>query len=150
MASGCGGGGDKTPAATLAPATSERTTTTLSVEQEVEAAYLKSWDVFAEAALELDESKSSESYAGPALELVRSNVDRLRSENVRGRYVVDHDYQIETNGDAATVEDNYLNHSVKLNSSSREPIEADPNERVREKYLMSKIGDQWKVVDIQR
>ncbi len=150
LAACSGGGDDDSPAASLQTSTTAKTTTTLSVEAQVEAAYLKSWDVFSHAALELDSSGLNESYAGPALQLVQGEISRLTAEGHRVRYSIDHDYTIEVNKDAATVTDAYVNHSVLLDARTREPLEADPNEHIQERYLMSRVGGQWLVVDILR
>ena len=146
----CSSGNDDAPAATLQTSTTARTTTTLSVEAEVEAAYLRSWDVFTHAALELDPRGLDRSYAGPALQLVEDEIARLTTDGHRVRYAVDHNYTIEVNNDAATVTDDYVNPSVLLDAQTRQPLEADPHERLHERYLMSRMDGQWLVVDILR
>jgi hypothetical protein len=125
IAAGCSSDGGGPSASVTTPPTSERTTTTLTVEQEVEAAYLRSWDVYAKAVRDLDPSGLEESYASPQLERTRADVE--------GR-----------------VKDRYRNHSVLLDPSTSEPTEADPNEMVRETYTLKEIDGQWKVVDIAR
>ena len=153
LASGCGGGGEKGPAATVATApTTERTTTstTLSPEAEVEAAYLKSWDVYTEAVLTFDTSKLAETFAGPALELVRADVQKLHADNTPARMRVEHSYEIEVADEIARIVDKYLNHSVLVDADSGEPTEADPNKRVNYEYTLQETEGTWKVVDIVR
>src|SRR4051812_15144688 len=82
----CGGGGDSTPSATLATTpTTARTTTTVSVESEVEAAYLKSWDVYAAAMRTFDTSHLKDVYVDAALKLRLDEVGELKAANTPGR-----------------------------------------------------------------
>lgn len=154
LASGCGGGGgDQGPSATLAaaPATERTTTsTTLSPEAEVEAAYLKSWDVYTEAVMTFDTSKLAEVYGGRALEIVVGDVKNLRADNTPARMRVEHSYQIEVADSIARIVDQYVNHSVLVDGSTHEPIEADPNKRVNYEYTLQETEGTWKVVDIVR
>jgi hypothetical protein len=144
------------PSATLASGSDssaeESTTTTreLTVEEEVEAAYLRSWDVYSEAVAALDDSGLEESFAGPALETVRADVASLREDNTPARMDVEHDFTIEISEEVARVVDNYVNHSVLLDGSTGEPIEADPNETLRYEYLLQQIEGTWQVVEIVR
>ena len=149
LVASCGDDGSGSPTATLEPGpTTERTTTTLSPEDEVEAAYLESWEVYADAVLRLDDSRLSDRYAGRALEIVMEDVAKLRADNTPVRVDVEHNYEIELAEDVARVVDHYTNHSVLLDARSHEPIEEDPNERVDELYLLQQIEGKWHVVSI--
>ena len=122
---------------TTAPERPASTTTTAfdpaSVEGEVEAAYLKSWDVYADAVydLVLDEEALAEVYADDAA----SNRDgRDRGSNRRGarsRSFVSITTTRSTSRSTTTalVVDNYVNHQVLIDPETKEPIEDDPNER---------------------
>jgi len=141
------------PSATLepAPTTSSTTSTTvLTVEQEVEAAYLLSWEIYAEAVLTFDTSRLEEAYAGRALEIVRADVTSLREDGTPARMEVEHNYAITVEPNLAVVVDNYVNHSVLLDGATGEPIEADPNEVLHYIYSLREIEGVWKVIDIVR
>lgn len=167
----CGDDGDPAPTATdrsttttsepatttsTAPPRPTSTTTTMfdpaSVEGQVEAAYLKSWDVYAEAVynLELDEEALAEVYAEPYLSLILSEVeDRIR-ERRAALVRVEHDYEIQLNGtDQAVLVDRYRNHQVLIDAEAKEPIEEDPNELVIDVVTLVKVGDDWKVARIE-
>ena len=96
---------DTTTTTTTAPEREPSTTTTAfdpaSVEGEVEAAYLRSWDVYAEAVynLELDEQALAEVYAEDHLETVIDEIvrpHRRTGEPPLSR--VEHNYTIEIDG----------------------------------------------------
>src|SRR5206468_2078380 len=80
LLAGCGGSGK--PHAPTASVTAPPTSTTAAqtVEQQVEAAYLHSWDVFADAVRRLDPSHLAEVYAAPHLNTAIDEInDRIRS-----------------------------------------------------------------------
>ncbi|MBW8825283.1 MAG: hypothetical protein JF603_02875 [Acidobacteria bacterium] len=137
------GGGAKGPSASV-------TVTTLSpVEREVEAAYLKSWDVYADAMLRLDTSRLSAVFDGAALRVKTAEVNDLRSAGHRGRMFVEHHvYGLEAGSGSAELHDDYLNHSVTLDATTREPTEPDPNQRIRRLYRLHQSGGVWKVVEV--
>jgi hypothetical protein len=168
----CGDDGDPAPTATdrsttttsepatttsTAPPRPTSTTTTMfdpaSVEGRVEAAYLKSWDVYAEAVynLELDEEALAEVYAERALETVKAEVRRRIDEDAPSLVSIEHDYQLAlVDGGSANVIDNYINHQVRIDPATREPVEADPNERLLFNFQMKLLDGRWKVVFIQK
>ena len=151
LAAACSGGGsDDGPSAVVtAP---ERTTTTLSaVEREVEAAYLKSWDIYADAALRLTTERLAESYAGEQLTRTTADIqDRMRTRWL-ARISVDHSYHLRLlTPTRAEVHDQYVNHSVRLDPETSEPLEDDPRERVTETYALERTDGKWKVVGIVR
>jgi hypothetical protein len=144
----CSDGEPDGPSASL---TTPPSTEAPTVEDEVEAAYLRSWEVYAEAVLELDPSGLEESYAGTALQVERDEVARLKGANTPVRVRVDHDYSIAMTGDdKAIVTDAYVNHSVLLDPSTRTPSEPDPNKQVTDLFAMTRIGGKWKVTHIER
>jgi hypothetical protein len=144
----CSDGGSEGPSASL---TTPPSTQAQTVEEEVEAAYLRSWEVYAEAVLELDPSGLEETYAERALQVERDEVARLKAANTPVRVRVEHDYSIAMTGnDRALVTDAYVNHSVLLDPSNGEPAEPDPNKQVTDLYAMRVIGGKWKVVHIER
>lgn len=141
---------------TSVPEREPSTTTTAfdpaTVEGEVEAAYLHSWDVYAHAVyhLELDEAALAEVYAGDYLELIRSEIaGRIREQ--RAAWVkVEHDYAIElSDAETAVVVDRYINHQVLIDPSTKRPVEDDPNEIVVDVIELARIDGNWKVVRIE-
>jgi hypothetical protein len=142
----CSHGGSEGPSASL---TTPPSTQAQTVEEEVEAAYLRSWEVYAEAMLELDERSLSDVYGGEALSAAHREIEELREANQRARYQVEHDYTIEVKGTEAFVVDSYINHSVTLDGQTGEPIEPDPNNRRRQVFVLQKEGGSWKVIEIR-
>jgi hypothetical protein len=143
LVAGCGGDDDDAaPPATVGTVT---TSTTLSVEQEVEAAYLRSWDVYTEAMRTFDTSQLKEVYIGEALALRLDEVGDLEAANTPARMSVEHDYEITVDGETAVVVDAYVNHSVLVDPMTGEPTEADPNNRLTTRYEFRKVGDTWRI-----
>lgn len=135
---------DSTPRATT-------TSPARTPEEEVEAAYLKSWDVYAEAMRTLDPAGIDALYADEALEDLRSEVERARQGNTPVRIEVDHDYGVRLlEPGLAVVVDNYVNHSVYLDPATGVPTEPDPNQRVTDMYTLKDFEGTWKVVSITR
>jgi hypothetical protein len=162
LAVGCGRpDGNGAPSATVAAGTPSSTTTTAapeptttttnpapahSLEDEVEAAYLRSWDVYTEAMLRLDPSRLGEVYAGDALDLRRSEIVRAPNP-VRVR--VEHDYEIVVvRADTALVFETYRNHSVYLDAATMQPVEADPNNVLSREYVLHKEPAGWRVTRV--
>jgi hypothetical protein len=164
LALGCGGSrGDDGPSATVAAGSSsslstststtiEATTTTTTepapqgLEQEVEDAYLHSWDVYTEAMLRLDPTRLGEVYAGDALDLRRREI---ASAPGPVRVHVDHDYEIAVVGaDTALIFETYRNHSVYLDGTTMQPIEPDPNNVLSREYVLQKEPPGWRVTQV--
>ena len=124
-----------------------------SVEGQVEAAYLKSWDVYAHAVyhLELDEEAFAEVYAEPLLSVrlaeIRQRIDDARPALVR----VEHNYRVEMTSDTtALLIDSYVNHQVLIDPRSLEPIEDDPNAVLVDAYSVRLGPAGWVVFDLDR
>lgn len=146
-----------TPATTTVPERPTSTTTTAydpaSVEGAVEAAYLRSWDVYADAVynLELDEAALAEVYAEEGLANVTKEVaDRI--ESGRAALVeVEHNYEVVvTSGSVASVIDRLTNHQVLIDPETKRVTEDDPNEAEVLNFVIKRIGDEWFVTLIQR
>lgn len=142
---------------TTPPERPASTTTTAfdpaSVEGEVEAAYLRSWDVYAEAVynLELDEEALAEVYADPLLSVLADEI-RGRIDDGRASLVdVEHDYQVEMTGnDTAAVIDSYLNHQVLIDPVTKGPVEADPDMQIIDAFTLRLVDGSWLVFDQRR
>ncbi len=146
-----------TSSSTTAPTRPTSTTTTVydpaTVEGQVEAAYLRSWEVYADAVynLRLDETALAEVYAERSLETRRTEIqDRIH----RGRAAwvsLDHDYQIViVDESTAAVIDHFVNHQVLVDRDSKAPAEPDPNERLLVNFQMKRAGGVWRVTLIQK
>ena len=153
---GCGGSDDPVaPSATIAPAesTSSTTSTTeaMTPEEEVEAAYLRSWEVYAEAVRDLDDSRLDEVYDGEALTTVQSEVTEYAANRTPVRVEVEHQYQVQIlEPGLAAVIDQYRNHSVFVDPDTGEPTEPDPNKILVETYGLRQIEGTWKVTSVVR
>ena len=164
LAGACGGAErNDAPSATVAARTSSSTTATTAatstttttspapttVEDEVESAYLRSWDVYADALLRLDASRLEESYTGPALLTRQDEVARLAAARTPARVRVEHDYEIVVlNADDAFVLEDYVNHSVLLDGRTMQPLEPDPNHVVQREYVLRRGESGWRVAHI--
>jgi hypothetical protein len=123
--------------------------TPTDVRAQVEQAYLHAWDVWADALLRLDTSRLPDVLTGNALDKITAQVDTQRDKNQPVRISVEHDYTITLSSDSkATVDDNYVNHNVRLDPKTMEPIEDDPNDRVRLTFAMTRVGGTWKISEI--
>lgn len=141
---------ESAPSATVG--TAPKTTTTLSVEAEVEAAYLRSWDVYAEAVRTFDTTALDEVYDGSALRLVEDEVRRLREANTPIVVQVEHDLSIQlADSMTAFVRDTYVNRNYRIDGESGDPIDAtdDPGTYV-ELYELRREAGRWRVVVIVR
>jgi hypothetical protein len=155
LTAGCSDSDEPTTPAATAPATTEKTTTTTSEpstpEEEVEAAYLRSWEVYTQAVRDLDDSRLAEVYAGEALALRQREIADYRAANTPGRIDVEHDYVIDVfQPDRALILDSYFNKSVFLDAETGDPIEDVPNEVVHRQYELRRgEGGTWLVVQVQ-
>lgn len=128
---------------------STSTPTSTDTKAQVEQAYLRYWDVYTEANLKLDVSRLEEVLSGDALKIVRDQIEEQKSKNQPVRIRVEHDYQvILVDAVTATVEDSYVNHSQRLDPKTGQPVDPDPNQRVRRTYTLKKVSGTWKVAFI--
>jgi hypothetical protein len=151
VAGGCGGDGDdKGPTATIAKADRTTTTEARTPEEQVESAYLKSWDVYANALRHLDDSEYEAVFSGDALTLRVNELSGLKVANTPVRVVVEHHYSITVfdNDQQAVVLDAYENHSVLIDPKTGEPTEPDPNKTVKREYQFRKVNGTWKIVHV--
>ncbi len=146
-----------TTTTTTAPERPASTTTTAydpaAVEGQVEAAYLKSWDVYADAVynLKLDEPALAEVYADPLLGVLRGEVESRIKERRAAHVLVEHEYSIELTGaDTAAVIDRYVNHQVLIDATTKQPVEADPNKTLVDAFTLRRVTGRWLVFDQRR
>jgi hypothetical protein len=120
---------------------------------QIERDYLRHWEVWARANLELKPELLEEVATGAALDALTQQVQAQKEMNQPVRIRVEHNYRIvypvpAADPDTATVEDSYINHSVRLDPETMEPIEEDPNEQVRVSFTLKKVDGRWKVAEI--
>lgn len=165
----CNGDADGSTATTAAERTTTTTTTTTAperpasttttaydpaaVEGQVEAAYLKSWDVYAEAVynLELDEAALAEVYADPLLTVRRDEIAARVSDRRASLVRVKHEYEIQMTGDdTAAVVDTYRNHQVLIDPDTKQPTEPDPDTTIVDAFTLRQVDGRWVVFDQRR
>lgn len=152
--------GDGTTTTSTTTTTPERpvsTTTTAfdpaSTEGAVEAAYLRSWDVYADAVynLDLDEAALAQVYAEDLLDVRRAEI-RSRVDEQRASFVlIEHDYRIDLTGDdTALIIDKYVNHQVLIDPDTKDPVEDDPNAPIVDAFSAKRVGTTWVMFDLER
>ncbi len=123
--------------------------TPTDVKAEVEQAYLAAWDVWADALVELDTSRLPETFTGRALKLITSQVEEQSQANEPVQIRAEHNYMIAIlDEETASVDDRYINHNVRLDPETLEPIEADPNRREHRSFTLKLVGGTWKIARI--
>lgn len=116
---------------------------------EVELAYLKFWEVWAQANLELKPALLHQVATGEALEALEDQVVTQKDMDQPVRIEVEHHYEmLLTTPDSASVEDTYINRSVRLSPETMQPIEPVPDARVRKSHTLRKVDGIWKVAEI--
>jgi hypothetical protein len=141
------GSNDSPPPSTSTTGTPTPTSTDVRVQ--VDEAYLHAWDVWAEALLELDPSRLPEVLTGRALRVVEQRLKKQREENQPVRLSAEHNYRIViVDPTTASVDDRYVNHSVRLDPDTLEPNEEDPNQRLRTSFTMRLVDGTWKIAEI--
>ena len=122
---------------------------TTSPEREIAQAYIRSWQVYAEAMYTGDTSKLPEVAAKDFLQLA---IDDVEQRKARGRataiQVKLNFYAFDVTNQTASVYDEYLNSSYAIDAQSKEPIGAPgQTERITDVYFLEKLDGVWKVVD---
>ena len=130
--------------ATTPPVTTSTTPT--DPQAQVEQAYLDAWDVWADALLQLDASRLPEAFTGRALELIAGQVEEQSQSNEPVRIRAEHNYTITIlDAQTASVDDRYINHNVRLDPDTLEPIEEDPNRREHRSFTLKLVDGIWKI-----
>jgi hypothetical protein len=129
--------------------TNDPTPTPTDVRAQVEQAYLHAWDVWAEGLRELDPSRLSEVLTGRALEVVEERLEEQQEKNQPVLLRAEHNYRIVIIDEVtASVDDQYVNHSVRLDPDTLEPIEEDPNQRLHTSFTLKLVDGTWKIAEI--
>lgn len=154
LAAACGGDdADPTPTATVAanpspPPTAPQPTATPDAEADVVAAYLRYWDLYAEAVLNLDHSGLIGAASDEELQQVQEEIETLRAQGVALRVVVEHrPTVIELTATTATVFDEMTNNSFFVDPETHEPPEGEGSgETLVDTFFLEKVDGQWIVV----
>lgn len=115
------------------------------VRTQVEQRYLRYWDVWKEANLELDSSILDEVMAEDALEKARRVIEQAKQNNEPVLIRVQHNYTISILTDFVSIDDSVLDRSVRVDPQTMKPVGPERNEVVRNTYTLKKVGGQWKV-----
>jgi len=143
-----GDDGQSSGATETTPPTSPSDTPT-DPRAQVEQAYLDAWDVWEEALVQLDASRLSEAFTGSALDVVTNQVEEQKRKNEPVRIRAEHNYSVTMiDSETASVEDRYINHNVRLNPETLEPIEPDQETRVRRSFTLTLVDSTWKIAEI--
>lgn len=124
------------------------TTPALPVVAEIEAAYLRSWAVYAAAVGRVDPGHLPTAFADSALTLKRREVAGLRRSGHALRVRVGHDPEIVLiDAVTAVVTDRLRNHTVLVDARTRRPLEPDPRQILTRAYTLRRDGGPWKVTE---
>lgn len=116
---------------------------------QVEGAYLRFWDAWAKANVELDASPLDDVMEGEALSQSTALIEEAKSKNEPLRVQVEHDYRITITGDStASVDDNFVDRSVRLDPETLQPVGPPANKTIRNSYTLRKVEGRWKVAEI--
>lgn len=130
-----------TKSPTKSPSTEE-------LKSQVESDYLAYWSVWTEANEKLDPSRLDEVLTGPALEQARETVEAARQRNDPVRIRVEHNYRIILVPEFATVDDKFVDRSIRLDPETKEPTGPESSQTTRNSYTLRKVGERWKVAEI--
>jgi hypothetical protein len=141
--------GDEAPPPPASSENENPTPTPTDSRVQVEQAYLHAWDVWAEALRELDPSRLREVLMGRALHVVQQRLEDQRQENQPVLLRAEHNYRIVIiDENTASVDDRYINHSVRLDPETLQPIEEDPNQRLHTSFTLKLVDGTWKIAEI--
>jgi len=120
----------------------------LSVLDEVEAAYRRSWVVYADAVGRVDASHLAEAFGASALILRRREVAALRRAGEAVIVRVDHDLEVVlVDGETAVVTDVLDNHMVRVDARTGQALEPDPDGTLTRAYTLRREAETWKVTE---
>jgi HAMP domain-containing protein len=121
---------------------------------EVTRAYLRYWDVRAQALSDLDPDHLSDVAANGELTALQKSIEALRSQgNAIATSVEHHDYVMWSQGNQAQIVDRYRDRSVYIDPLTKKPIPGEvippsfqdaPESSVV--YLLETDGQEWKVL----
>lgn len=154
LAAACGADdADPTPTATAAAdpsptPTSQQPTSTPDPGAEVITAYLRYWELYAEAVLNLDHNVLIGVASEEELQQVQAEIETLRADGVALRVVIEHrPTVIELTDTTATVFDEMTNNSFYVDPETHEPPEGEGSgETLVDTFFLEKVDGQWIVI----
>jgi len=149
-----GDGGQSTPSASSTPAATQTAvptvvpTATPSVEEEVSQGYLRYWDAYSQALLNLDATLVEDVASGERLQLIRDEIEGLRSQGLALRTVVTHNPVIlQASESSAVLYDEIVNNSFYVDPQTQDPpVAPGSGEILRDTYYLESTNGQWMVV----
>jgi hypothetical protein len=120
------------------------------LEAEVEDAYYRYLQVYADAVLNLDTSRLREVLDGGALQSVVAEVEDRKARGVPLKVIEDERLLAfgPVSDTQATLIDEYTSRSVLVDPSTKQPLpRTSPPTRVRQTYVFRKVDGVWKIVD---
>jgi hypothetical protein len=119
----------------------------------VVAAYLRAWEVWAEACLTLDTAPLERAFAPPELDRVRAYVRQLRASGRALRLEATHRVTVlELRGDRALLLDEVTDRSVYLDLATRRPLpstaQPTPTGQERLRCRLLRTADGWRVIEM--
>ncbi len=116
---------------------------------QVEQAYLGFWDAWTVANRTLDPAPLNNVMTGNALTAAVDLVETQKRKDQPVRIEVAHNYSVTlVDANTASVDDRFVDHSVRLDAKTGQPVEKDPNKTVHNTYTMKKVNGQWRVAEI--
>lgn len=125
------------------------TATATDVKAQIETAYLSAWSTWADALRTLDSSHLSGAMTGDALAVVMQQVADARGKNQPMRIEVEHNYTIAlVDSVTASVDDHYINHSVRLDPRTGRPVGPVPSVKTHKSFTMKLVNGTWKLAEV--
>ena len=120
----------------------------VSVLDVVEAAYRRSWAVYADAMGRVDASRLAEAFGASALILRQREVAALRRAGEAVSVRVDHHLDVVlVDAQTAVVTDVLDNHMVRVDARTGQPLEPDPGGTLTRAYTLREEDGTWKVTE---
>jgi hypothetical protein len=144
--------GTKADAGPTASVTAPSTTADpqAAVKADVEAAYLRSWDVYAKALRSTDVSLLAGTYAAVALENLQREIVRLRDAAQAVEVRVEHGpLSVSLVDSSARVEERYRNHSVLVDAGNGRRVEEDPDDDLSIRSTLERRDGRWVVTYVE-
>lgn len=119
-----------------------------ALEAEVKQAYLRYWDVYANAMYTLDISHLPDVAAGDRLREAIAEVDDLKAQGKAAKIVVEHHFFVfNVTENTASVHDEYVNNSYAIDPRSKNPMGTPgPGQHLVDTYDLQRIDGVWKVI----
>ncbi len=132
---------------TQSPPTTASTGEPQTPERAVEQAYLRYWDVYSTALLELDASRLSEVASADELQRIQDEIARYKQAGYAVRVRVTHNYVIvDLTADEARVADEIVDRSFRVDPVTKNPPQGpDQGTTVRDLFVLQRIDGVWKV-----